>query len=185
MGQIVGIILHVFAQAPRDPIENLRLAVERAEAAGVEQDTLDDVKTKLAELEQEVCKELSLTIRHAVSGDSIASVRARNSDTASYLRETLLRMAGESGLALHFVFQSQVLDERTTLRDAGVQDGDTLYLVQTPLLCLTASFDGTARIWYLQNGDCRKMLVAQLGGQVQSATFSPDGLFFADGFTGR
>ena len=33
---------------------------------------------------------------------------------------------------------------------------------------LTASFDGTARIWYLQNGDCRKMLVARPGGQALS-----------------
>ncbi|CAE8702822.1 unnamed protein product, partial [Polarella glacialis] len=103
-------------------------------------------------------------------------VRARGMDTPGYLREAVLRTTGEGGVALHFVFQSQVLDERITLRDAGIKDGDTVFLVQTPLLCLTASFDGTARIWYLQNGDCRRMLVAQLGGQVQSATFSPNGL---------
>eukprot|EP00434_Breviolum_minutum_P001765 symbB.v1.2.001562.t1/scaffold70.1/size352959/12 len=172
MGQIMGIIINVLSQAQRDPLENLRLAVERAEAAGVEEDTLEDVRTKLAELENEVGKELSISIRHAVSGETLTVVRARPSHTPSYLREHVLRATGdgrqnegEGGVALHFLFQSQVLDERVSLRDAGLCDGDTVFLVQTPLLCLTASFDGTARIWYLQNGDCRKMLVARQGGQ--------------------
>lgn len=175
MGQIMGIIINVLSQAQRDPLENLRLAVERAEAAGVEEDTLDDVRTKLAELENEVGKELSISINHAVSGETLTVVRARPSHTPGYLREHVLRATGEGGVALHFLFQSQVLDEKVSLREAGLSDGDTVFLVQTPLLCLTASFDGTARIWYLQNGDCRKMLVARQGGQVQSATFSHDG----------
>lgn len=39
-------------------MEDLRIAVDRAEAAGVEEDTLDNVRTKLQELENEVTKEL-------------------------------------------------------------------------------------------------------------------------------
>ena len=155
----------------------MRLAVERAEAAGVEQDgavdtadlhavinlrivklqarslihrsclpedTLDDVRTKLAELENEVgkdpshsilrmirlpqwdiavggaeprlavCQELSISVRHAVSGETLTvvrpferaaqraqcrdisadQVRARPSDTPAYLREHVLRATG-------------------------------------------------------------------------------------------
>eukprot|EP00439_Symbiodinium_sp_Y106_P042471 s1244_g5.t1 len=98
-------------------------------------------------------QELSISVRHAVSGETLTVVRARPSDTPAYLREHVLRATGDGGVALHFLFQSQVLDEK-----------------------LTASLDGTARIWYLQSGDCRKMLVARRGGQVQSATFSHDGL---------
>ncbi|CAE7654539.1 HET-E1 [Symbiodinium sp. CCMP2592] len=107
MGQVMGIIIGAFSQAQPDPLENLRLAVERAEAAGVEQDTLDDVRTKLAELENEVGKELSISVRHAVSGETLTVVRARPSDTPAYLREHVLRATGDGGVALHFLFQSQ------------------------------------------------------------------------------
>ncbi|CAE7645289.1 HET-E1, partial [Symbiodinium necroappetens] len=121
MGQVMGIIIGAFSQAQSDPLENLRLAVERAEAAGVEQDTLDDVRTKLAELENEVGKELSISVRHAVSGETLTVVRARPSDTPAYLREHVLRATGDGGVALHFLFQSQVLDEKVSLRDSGLE----------------------------------------------------------------
>jgi len=82
------------------PLEELRLAVERAEAAGVEEESLDVVRARLAELECEVQRELAVVVRHAVSSEVVTVVRSKPSDTVSRLREAVLRETGEAGVAM-------------------------------------------------------------------------------------
>lgn len=160
-------------------LAGLRSAVERAEAAGVVGEHLDCIRARLEELDSEVRKGLFLTIRSAASGEVVARLRARPTDRLDSLRSAVLRELGEDKacVSLRFILGITVLDPTMTLADAGISTGDELRVVRAPLRCLTASFDGTARLWVLsgRDGHSEKPMVVGHAGPVLSATLSPDG----------
>jgi len=119
-------------ERPPSPLDELRQAVEQAEAAGVEEDVVDIVRAKLAELEQELRKDIAITVRGAMDGNVLAVVRAEPSDTIADLRQRVLQETGDTGSVLHFVFKSQILHDTATLADAGLCDGSTLQVMQAP-----------------------------------------------------
>mmetsp|Transcript_81403 Transcript_81403/g.264266 ORF Transcript_81403/g.264266 Transcript_81403/m.264266 type:complete len:489 (+) Transcript_81403:167-1633(+) len=158
-------------------VEELRRIIERAESEGVESEALDDIKSRLEELEQEAQKELTITICHAVSGEAVAVVRARPTDkVVAVLREGVLRETGDALVALRFVVDLQVLNENETFEEVGIKDGDRVLVVRSPLRCLTAAFDGTCRVCSLSDGFSRdEAIVAVESGPVLSASLSPCG----------
>mmetsp|Transcript_50816 Transcript_50816/g.91317 ORF Transcript_50816/g.91317 Transcript_50816/m.91317 type:complete len:639 (-) Transcript_50816:130-2046(-) len=201
----MGMLLGLFSSQPVQPVfdegpektpppspqlQELRQAVERAEAAGGNSELLEHVRAKLEELEQELERDVKVHVMNGVSGEWAATVRARPGDTASRLREAMLcdslsdvDLAEDSLSSINFVFGTQMLDESTTLAEAGVRDGDSVSLVRSPLRCLTASFDGTVRLWELNGKEsnglpcaCFREEAALAGlGPVLSASVSPGG----------
>jgi len=136
MGMLLGMFTCKEEEEPEEPpspLERLRQAVREAEAAGAEEDTLDIVRAKLEELERELRKDLTITVLGAIDGKVLAVVRAEPSDTVAYLRERVIQETGFTGSILHVVFQSQVLDETSTLAEACVPDGGTVQLMQVAL----------------------------------------------------
>lgn len=174
---------------PSPQLQELRQAVERAEAAGVSSELLEHVRAKLEELEHELARDVKVYLCHSVSGELAAMVRARPCDTVCRLREGALLSPefaelNEHGLAaIKFIFGSQLLDESITLAEAGIRDGDTVNIVRTPLRCLTASFDGTVRLWQLRGKDedcsscsrCFREDASLSSGPVLSAALAPGG----------
>eukprot|EP00446_Apocalathium_sp_SHHI-4_P004920 CAMPEP_0177179584 /NCGR_PEP_ID=MMETSP0367-20130122/14936_1 /TAXON_ID=447022 ORGANISM="Scrippsiella hangoei-like, Strain SHHI-4" /NCGR_SAMPLE_ID=MMETSP0367 /ASSEMBLY_ACC=CAM_ASM_000362 /LENGTH=483 /DNA_ID=CAMNT_0018626311 /DNA_START=62 /DNA_END=1513 /DNA_ORIENTATION=+ len=178
MARAIGMLLGMFydeegTSETKDALDELRLVVERAETAGVEEELVETVRTKLAELEREVNKELRIVVRHSFSGELLTMLRMNPKDTAANLCALVHQQLGDVGVALRIVFGDQLLEHQATLADAGVCDGDTVFIVQTPLRCLTASLDGTARIHELQRGECHETMIADLDGQIVSASLSP------------
>ncbi|CAK9002203.1 unnamed protein product [Durusdinium trenchii] len=56
----------------------------------------------------------------------------------------------EDGLcSINFLCCNELMDESMTLSEVGIRDGDQVQLVRSPLRCLTASLDGTVRLWHL------------------------------------
>eukprot|EP00930_Biecheleria_cincta_P021442 TRINITY_DN1589_c0_g2_i4.p1 TRINITY_DN1589_c0_g2~~TRINITY_DN1589_c0_g2_i4.p1 ORF type:complete len:509 (-),score=77.97 TRINITY_DN1589_c0_g2_i4:352-1878(-) len=102
----------------------------------------------------EMMRELQIHIRNAVSGEEVKRVWLRPSDTVARLCEATLCEAGQVLAESHrFIFQCQELQHHVTLRHAGLCHGDTVDLIRVPLewQCVTASHDGTARIWHLES----------------------------------
>jgi len=61
------------------------------------------------------------------------------------------------------------------LSECGIVNGTALTLIRRVLpMVLTASFDGTAKIWDSSTGECKQTLSGH-GGHVRSAVFSADG----------
>lgn len=159
---------------PGTSVQELRQIIERAESEGVSSEALDDIKSRLEELEQEVLKELTITICHAVSGEALAVVRARPTDTIAVLREGVIRETGDALAVLRFVVDLQVLDEHATFQELGIVDGDQVLVVRSPLRCLTAAFDGTCRVCSLGDDlSQEEAIVAVESGPVLSASLSP------------
>ena len=53
--------------------------------------------------------------------------------------------------SINFLRCNELMDESMTLAEAGIRDGDQVQLVRSPLRCLTASLDGTVRLWHLHS----------------------------------
>lgn len=171
---------------PSPQLEELRQAVERAEAAGASSELVEHVRAKLEELEQELERDVQVEIFNAVSGEVVGQVRARPCDTASRLREGLMCQGmintEDEGLSsINFLFGNQLLQDTVTLAEAGIKTGDSVTLVRTPLRCVTASFDGTVRLWDLHSKEsegcpCRCFRQDAAGhGPVLSAAMEPGG----------
>lgn len=171
---------------PSPQLEELRQAVERAEAAGASSELVEHVRAKLEELEQELERDVQVNMLNAVSGEVVGQVRARPCDTASRLREGLMCQAmintEDEGLSsINFLFGDQLLQDTVTLAEAGIRHGDSVTLVRRPLRCVTASFDGTVRLWELHTKEsegcpCRCFRQDAAGhGPVLSAAMEPGG----------
>eukprot|EP00931_Biecheleriopsis_adriatica_P114876 TRINITY_DN90759_c0_g1_i1.p1 TRINITY_DN90759_c0_g1~~TRINITY_DN90759_c0_g1_i1.p1 ORF type:complete len:484 (-),score=97.39 TRINITY_DN90759_c0_g1_i1:32-1483(-) len=94
---------------------------------------------------------LQVLISNAMSGHEVAQVKLLPTDTVSRLCDAVLEATGEDpSVSYRFLHQLRELEQHTTLKEAGIEDGDTVYLAKTPLQCVTASHDGSARLWPLQ-----------------------------------
>jgi len=174
---------------PSPELEELRRAVLRAEAAGANSELLEHVRAKLEELEAELARDVKVHVVNGMSGELAAVVRARPCDTAFRLKEAILSEgivnSEEDGLcSINFLHCNQLMDESITLAEAGIRDGDQVQLVRSPLRCLTASLDGTVRLWQLDSKatdetnpfKCfREEEALDNHGPVLSASLTPDG----------
>merc|ERR1712220_29757 len=52
------------------------------------------------------------------------------------------------------VYNGRILKSSLSLAGAGVEDGASITIVATRPFALTASRDGTARLWSVETGDC-------------------------------
>jgi len=182
-----GSVVQLMQAQPAVPQESTVLedteAVSASEALGAEEGEAAFVSEGVGVEEAEVISKLqepseylTITVRRAVSSEVVTSVRAKRSDTVSCLHQAVLRQSWDAAVALHFVFNSQILEARSTLEQVGLSDGDVVHLVQTPLRCLTASADCSARLWQLQGGAREEALVMQPSGPVLLAALSPSRL---------
>merc|ERR1719265_64742 len=62
-----------------------------------------------------------------------------------------------------------------TMFEAGIKDYDTVVLLRTPLRCATSSYDGTARVWCVETGECKFSLSVEENDGLHCARLSPDG----------
>ncbi|CAE7771111.1 HET-E1, partial [Symbiodinium sp. CCMP2456] len=164
----ISMLLNIFSspvseqeeeQPPPSPeLEELRRAVLAAEAlsSGQNSELLEHVRAKLEELEAELARDVKVHIVNGMSGELAAVVRARPGDTAFRLKEAILSEglvnSEEDGLcSINFLHGGHFMDESKTLAEAGIRDGDQVQLVRSPLRCLTASLDGTVRLWQLDS----------------------------------
>lgn len=127
-----------------------------------------------ASVADELLREFPLAVRHALSGAILTRVSARSTDTVAQLREVVFRECGEVGVAVRLLFQSQALEPPSkTLEEAGVgfERGD-IFVVLTPLRCLTTALDGTVRIRHLHSG---VQLLMDIGARVWNSALAPGG----------
>ncbi|CAJ1405566.1 unnamed protein product [Effrenium voratum] len=196
----ISMLLDIFSSAseptpedeqlpPSPELDQLRQAVMRAEAAGASSELLEHVRAKLEELERELARDVKVHIVNGMSGELAAVVRARPCDTAFRLKEALLSEgvvnSEEDGLcSINFLRYNQIMDESMTLAEAGLRDGDQVQLVRSPLRVLTASLDGTVRLWHLNSKatddinpftSFREDEALDSHGPVLSASLAPDG----------
>lgn len=197
----ISMLLDIFSSTPSEPsaedeqlppspeLDQLRQAVLRAEAAGGNNELIEHVRAKLEELERELARDVKVHIVNGMSGELAAVVRARPSDTAFRLKEAILSEgvvnSEEDDLcSINFLRCNQLMDESMTLSEAGIRDGDPVQLVRSPLRCLTASLDGTVRLWNLHSKvqedinpfiGFREEEASDSHGPVLSASLAPDG----------
>ena len=83
-----------------------------------------------------------------------------------------------------FVLRNDAGDyDEKTLQELGIVDGSTLALVKHKLCTVvTASGDGTAKLWSTASGKCTQTFSGRVGG-VMSAVFSGDGMCGSDSFS--
>ena len=80
------------------------------------------------------------------------------------------------GVSLSLILGHRKLDvDNLSLAEAGIEEGTTVIVVKHQLpAVLTASRDGTAKIWNASTGECTQTLCGH-SGTVNSAVFSHDG----------
>ena len=109
------------------------------------------------------------------AGEELATLDA---DPAWQLQDVLMTCPErfrEAGCSVRVLFGTAELGGQSTLSDIGARDGAVLTIVRSKLsLILTASRDGTAKIWSAASGQCLQTLTGH-GFDVNTAVFSPAG----------
>eukprot|EP00439_Symbiodinium_sp_Y106_P042993 s5732_g5.t1 len=126
-----------------------------------------------------------VTLRAALSGQTLAEVEVYADDTLQALRAAVHSQEGGCMVRCDFLFGGKVLVEHELLGDAGVQPGGVVDVLRSPGPWLAAACaDGAARLWDLSSGDCFKTLhghgaglrkVVLLADQQHVLTGSDDG----------
>ena len=108
----------------------------------------------------------------ALSGEPSAVVACEPTDTVASLRQALQAHTGEGG-RWRLRLGSRVLGGREMLLDVGIGDGTAVHVVRSrPVMVVSGSDDGTAKLWSSTSGECLGTLEGH-GGTVNSASFSP------------
>jgi WD40 repeat protein len=116
---------------------------------------------------------INVTVRDTVTKDLLATVNGLPIDQKiSFLHTCICR---EAGLPCRPLLQwnGKALLEWETIEEIGVPDGAEIPATMQQAL-VTASHDGTAKIWNMETGECETTLTGH-NGKVLSASFSPDG----------
>lgn len=127
----------------------------------------------------------SVQVCAALSGDLLCCVPAAPEDTVADLKRAVIeRIGGDAGVRLYhdgsFLKDREVLGavlhsggDAAGVRGAGVV---TLTAVRLPPpRVVSASQDGSAKLWQLATGECLQSFLGHCGG-VNTASLSPDGL---------
>eukprot|EP00435_Cladocopium_sp_Y103_P035578 s2624_g9.t1 len=189
----------------RNDLQDLRDAIERAEEAVSasssdseeererKEDILDTFRTKLEELEVETQK-FKLNVCSAMSGEPLAQIRLKPTDSVLQLCEAVVKEMGEKNggavVSHSIIFQSEVLPQHVSLNEVGLRDGDTVYFARSPVRCLTASHDGSVCLWdFNESSSSEPHLRLRPGGALKSAQISSCGTLLAlsteDGGSGK
>jgi len=129
--------------------------------------------------------EFEVFARLAVSGEHLASVRARPEDTVRSLRlafKDALEKDGGADFVLRVLSSGHccgdgadgLLPDTATLTALGLGHGSVVDVVRCRCVLATASNDTTARLWSPDTGECLATLVGHFG-QVYAAVLSSDG----------
>ena len=111
----------------------------------------------------------------ALSGEPIAVFTCRPTDPVAFLRRALEEQMGERG-PWRLLLGRRVLGNCERMVDAGLGDGSFVGVVRCrPALVVTASDDGTAKLWSSASGECLWSLEGHGGRYVRIAAFSLDG----------
>lgn len=181
----------MFGQSDRetrndDGLQDLRDALERAEEAVSasssdteeererKEEILDVFRTKLEELEVET-QRFKLHVCSAMSGEPLAQVRLKPSDSVLQLCEAVVKEMGETNTVVShsLIFKSEVLPQHRSLNEVGLRDGDTVYFARTPVRCITASHDGSVGLWdFHETCEEEPQLRLRPGGALKSAQIS-------------
>lgn len=116
---------------------------------------------------------INVTVRDTVTKDLLGTVKGLPIDQkVSFLLKCICR---EAGLPCRPLLQwnDKALLEWETIEEIGVPDGAEIPGTMQQAL-VTASHDGTARIWNMETGECETTLTGH-NGKVLSACFSNDG----------
>ena len=113
-------------------------------------------------------------LKLATPGGELATVDA---EPAWQIQDVLVRLPDpfrEFGYGVNVYNGTQELCGQRTLSDIGTSDEAVLTIVRSKLpLILTASIDGSAKIWSAAAGQCLQTFAGH-DGVVRSAVFSPD-----------
>jgi len=117
---------------------------------------------------------LRLTISRALTGDLLATVTMRSSDTVLDLEQKLMNCESLECLP-RLLHDGKPLQGQEELAAAGLRSGDTVLAVVCPYQAVaTASMDYTARLWNAATGECQRVFEGHTN-YVHCVAFSPDG----------
>mmetsp|Transcript_75057 Transcript_75057/g.244010 ORF Transcript_75057/g.244010 Transcript_75057/m.244010 type:complete len:623 (+) Transcript_75057:62-1930(+) len=156
-------------------LEQIRRAIEQAEAAGAQEDLLDTMRAKLEELEYEVRREHTISVRDEETGATVAVVRSLSTDTLASIGETVRREIGDCENSLHFRLGDNALDNSWTLAEAGISNGDVVSLVRTPLCWRSSSHESLTALAAAHAASPAALAASPAAAPVLSASLSPCG----------
>eukprot|EP00435_Cladocopium_sp_Y103_P036782 s3374_g9.t1 len=113
----------------------------------------------------------------ALTGEVVATVRVTGTETVAMLCQLIARATGEAS-SLRLLLEGRLLEKHQNLASAGVKDDCSVEIVKDQRLVLTASHDGTAKIWRADDGKCLRTLSGH-SNAVNAARFSCSGLYVA------
>lgn len=121
--------------------------------------------------------ELAITVYFVANGMNLADLRLPASTTVRKLASTVAMASLRARKAAfptapRLTFLGEDLPHGRTLEEAGLGDGAELLADAYPTV-VTASSDGSARVWNAETGECEKVLEGHTG-PLLSAGFSPD-----------
>ncbi|CAE8646533.1 unnamed protein product, partial [Polarella glacialis] len=116
-----------------------------------------------------------------LSGRELGSFALERDESLLNLWLHLAKLSGVPYSRVQLLYNRQVLSSAAIVASAGVPDRAELVLLIKPLAVslATASFDGTARLWNLETGECVHQLKGHRRGSIESLAFSPDGTCLA------
>jgi len=138
-----------------------------------------------AEPEAVPCDEdsIHIVVRKAISGDWLAEVSLRPTDTVLDLAREVYRAAGAR---VRLFCGTKRLDDSRTLLSEDICDRSEVLAVYHTAFVVTGSEDHTARLWDAYTGQCLQSFEGH-EGTVESVHFTPDGSTLCtgsvDGFT--
>ena len=110
-----------------------------------------------------------------INGKEVASLSMRPEETAHDLQVRLAQLLGIPVLRQQLLCDTDRLESNKCLSDLGLQAKADLTLVVLSLMpVLTASYDGTDKLWNPATGECAQTFTGH-GDLVRSAVFSGDG----------
>lgn len=126
---------------------------------------------------------ISVSVIFSLTGENMANAKLSPEATLFELGEVVAVAAERAQRAAFplcprfFLDGMELRRPRETLQALGIGDGAQLMADMFPVV-VTASDDGTAKLWNAETGECEKTLRGH-EGPVNAATFAPDGRFVA------
>jgi len=122
--------------------------------------------------------EIEVYLIRALSGEEVARVKSRQSDTVGQLQQSAAEQVGMSTTAIVLLLGAQTLQAKETLASAGIQDGAIVYVMcRRGGLVISSAHDRFAKVWDVDSGQC--ILTIKEHHRVNSSAVSPDGSLVA------
>ena len=115
---------------------------------------------------------MQISVR-TLGAEEVVALIADPAETVHSIQSRAACAFGEAPGRARMVFRDGILPCSVSLSDVGVMDGSELQLVILPSVVLTVSWDGTAKVWRTDTGECTVTLYGH-SNSVFSAVFSPE-----------